>query len=410
MKISFQKLVYNTTPLLAGFFFYFIFCFPLMAATFDRVVAKVNDDVITLGVLENEIAIFLSRSEASGSSDQPLQKKELMKQVLDNLVIQKLQLQEARKRGILIADETIQQALDDIYIKNNITSEEFNVLLTEEGSNLDSYKKIVRDQFLVSKVVSSQLGIVATPNEKAKRKFYKKNIKKFWIPAKVVLRHIFLVKDDVSTVKYLRSLRMDAEKILEEIKLGKSFSMLARKHSTDLTAHSGGLLGVVNRGTMMPEFEKVAFNLKIGEVSKVVETANGFHIIKCDSITPGHPKKYSLVRSEIQKILSSVKREQHYNKWVRELKKKSFIQVSLFDDSRTVKKNRKSNNRRFSKSSKSNTSIGNLKQNQRSSEADFLTEERVIEDKLRNYRKLFSSGKISKETFVKKKKELLESL
>jgi parvulin-like peptidyl-prolyl isomerase len=100
-----------------------------------------------------------------------------------------------------------------------------------------------------------------------------------------------------------------AEKILRRIQAGESFSELAKKYSDDVSAHSGGQLGVVDRETMLPEFEKAAFDLKVGEVSNIVKTVNGFHIIKCNNIIPGYTNEFELVKSKIKKILSSKKRE-----------------------------------------------------------------------------------------------------
>ena len=88
--------------------FYFILCSPLLAVTFDRVVAKVNEDVITLGNLKNSVASFLQRNGNSNSLSQSLENKKVMKQVLEELVAQKLQVHEAKKNGMVVTEETIE--------------------------------------------------------------------------------------------------------------------------------------------------------------------------------------------------------------------------------------------------------------------------------------------------------------
>jgi hypothetical protein len=188
---------------------------------------------------------------------------------------------------------------------------------------------------------------------------------------------------------------------------------LAKKYSEDVSAHSGGELGTIVRGTMVPEFENAAFNLKIGEVSKVVETANGFHIIKCDNIIPGYVKEYKMVRSEIESILRSKKKKKKYEEWLKELKKASFVEISLFQDAKKIKKVRTTGTSERRGRNKPQAIINSdryLKNQDKSNSKEGLARERFIEEKLKNYKKLYADGKISKKIFLRKKKQLLEKL
>ena len=412
MKMFSQKLVCKISSLITGLLFYFILCSPLLAVTFDRVVAKVNEDVITLGNLKNSVASFLQQNGNSNSLSQSLENKKVMKQVLEELVAQKLQVHEAKKNGMVVTEETIENALADIYKNNNISSEQFEIMLKNEGSDLESYKEIIRDQILVSRIAARQIATTSDIKESSIKKYYKKNKKNFWIPEKIEISHIMLIKEGSSSSKEIKLLKIKAEEILKKIKDGENFSELAKKHSTDVSAHSGGSLGVVNRGTMMPEFEKAAFDLKLGEVSGVVETINGFHVIKCDNVVPGYIKKYKIVRPEIKKILNAKKREKYYKKWISELKKKSFVEISLFEDLKPIKKVRSPS---FKERSQAGSSVTlkpkrHLKNKKKSIESEALVKELLIEEKLRRYKKLYLNGKITKETFSKKKRELLENL
>ena len=204
-----------------------------------------------------------------------------------------------------------------------------------------------------------------------------------------------------------------AEEILRRIKAGDNFSELAKKYSDDVSAHSGGQLGAVGRGTMLPEVEKTAFDLKVGEVSDIVKTINGFHIIKCDNIIPGYTKEFKLVKSEIKKILSSENREKRYQEWMSELKKKSFISVSLDSDGKEIKNIRASNAVTNKGSFKRPKTINHnrypKKQNKHSPDDD-LSVKRLVEKKLKKYKKLYDNGEISKERYLIKKKQLLEKL
>jgi len=413
MKMCSQKLVSKVTALVVGFVFSFLLCSSILALTLDRIVAKVNADVITLMMLEDRVASFLNKMQAAGSVDKQFKKNKLKKTVLDGMIAEKLQIQEAEKLGMVVTEEDLQKALDDIYKKNNITSEQFEIILTNEGSNFDDYKKIIRDQILVSRMVQMQVGSAAAVGERSIRKYYRKNKKNFWVPEKMRLSHIMFIRDSDSPDKEIQLQEKTAEKILRRIQAGENFSELAKKYSNDVSAHSGGQLGVVGRGTMLPEFEKAAFDLKVGEVSNIVTTVNGFHIIKCDNIIPGYTKEFKLVKPEIKKILSFKKSERKYQEWMSELKKKSFINVSLVSDGKETKNIRASNavtkKGSFKRSKTINHNRYPKKQNKHSPD-EVLSVKRLVEIKLKKYKKLYANGEISKKTYLIKKKQLLEKL
>ena len=408
-----QKLVCKVTALIAGLVFSFLLSSSIFALTLDRIVAKVNADVITLMMLEDRVAVFLDKMKAAGSDVKQLKKNKLKKTVLDGMIAEKLQVQEAKKLGIVVAEESLQKALDDIFAHNNITSEQFKKMLTSEGSNIEDYKEIVRDQILISRLVEMQVSSAAAVGERSVRKYYRKNKKIFWVPEKMTLSHIMLIMGSDSSDKERKLQEKTAEEILRRIQAGENFSKLAKKYSNDVSAHSGGQLGVVGRGMMLPEFEKAAFDLKVGEVSNIVKTVNGFHIIKCDNIIPGYTKEFKLVKSEIKKILSSEKREKKYQEWMSELKKKSFITVSLVSDGKEIKNIRASNavtkKGSFKRSKTINPNRYPNKENKHSRD-EVLSVERLVEIKLKKYKKLYANGEISKKTYLIKKKQLLGKL
>ena len=229
----------------------------------------------------------------------------------------------------------------------------------------------------------------------------------------MILSHIMFIREVIRQDKERQLQKKTAEEILRRIQAGENFFELAKKYSDDVSAHSGGQLGVVGRGMMLPEFEKAAFDLKVGEVSNIVKTVNGFHIIKCDNIIPGYTKEFKLVKSEIKKILSSKKREKKYQEWMSELKKKSFITVSLVSDGKEIKNIRASNAVTKKGSFKRPKTINpnRYSKNRINIVAnEGLSVKRLVEIKLKKYKKLYANGEISKKTYLIKKKQLLEKL
>ena len=408
-----RNLVYRLITTIAAFMFCFIYSTSIFAATLDGIVAKVNADVITLGTLEKKVAKLLLQKEYSGSVDQELIKNDLMKAVLEELIIEKLKIHEAKKIGMVVSDEDIQKKLDEIYKTNNITYEQFKSMLENDGSSLDAYKELISDQIYISRIVQMQLSATTPVGEKSARNYYRKNKKDFFVSAKIELSQIMLVKDKGSSSKEIQLLKIKADEIFQFIKDGDKFSNLARKFSDDVTAHSGGKIGVVSRGAMLPELENAAFDLREGEVSRLVETVNGFHIIKCDSFIPGHAKDYKSVRPEIERILSFRSREKKYEKWIKGLKEKAFIQSSLdlkskkvkrIRDSNTIKKKRRAQSPKFKKADEY------TQKQKKNIKYEVLSNKRWIENKLKKYKELYVEGEISKKLYLIKKRQLLEKL
>jgi peptidyl-prolyl cis-trans isomerase SurA len=408
-----RNLVYRLITTIAAFMFCFIYSTSIFAATLDGIVAKVNADVITLGTLEKKVAKLLLQKEYSGSVDQELIKNDLMKAVLEGLIIEKLKIHEAKKIGMVVSDEDIQKKLDEIYKTNNITYEQFKSMLENDGSSLDAYKELISDQIYISRIVQMQLSATTPVGEKSVRNYYRKNKKDFFVSAKIELSQIMLVKDKGSSSKEIQLLKIKADEIFQFIKDGDKFSNLARKFSDDVTAHSGGKIGVVSRGSMLPELENAAFDLREGEVSRLVETVNGFHIIKCDSFIPGHAKDYKSVRPEIERILSFRSREKKYEKWIKGLKEKAFIQSSLDLKSKKVKRIRGRNTikkKTRAQSPKFKKADEYTQKQKKNIKYEVLSNKRWIENKLKKYKELYVEGEISKKLYLIKKRQLLEKL
>ena len=413
MKMCFQKLVCKATLLVVGLVFSFLLTPSIFAMTLDRIVAKVNTDVITLMKLEDRVAIFLNKMRVAGSVDKEFKKNELMKKVLDGMIDEKLQIQEAKKLGMVVTEDDLQKALDDIYAANNITGKQLENMLESEGGDFDDYKKSISDQILTSRVVQIHVNTAVAPGERSVRKYYIKNKKNFWVPEEMTLSHIMLIEESDSSDKEKQLQKKKAEEILRRIQAGENFSELAKKYSDDVTAHTGGQLGVVGRGTMLPEFEEVAFGLKVGEVSNLVKTMNGIHIIKCDNIIPGYTKEFKLVKSEIINMVSSKIRKSKYREWMSELKKKSFIRVSLDSDDKEIKNISASNSpqKKMSfKRPKTINSYRNSNKQNKDGQDENLSVKRLVEIKLKKYKKLYANGEISKKLYLIKKKQLLGKL
>jgi hypothetical protein len=223
--------------------------------------------------------------------------------------------------------------------------------------------------------------------------------------------------------------KIKAREILLRVRSGEDFAQLARKYSEDVSAHLGGDIGTIGRGKMVKEFEDAVFRLKAGEVSEIVRTPYGFHIIKCNEVIPGKTKAFDKVKGEIRARLFLENRDKAYKDWIGDLREKAFIEDSLFEKKHpstiTVGEKKEPQTARSPKdnfSSKARfggrTVKSQLKKNFHRSSArqPALSSEfrpfdpQSIEKRLKHYKRLRDNNKISESEYQKKKRELLHRL
>ena len=300
-----------------------------MGLVFDRVAAKVNNEIITLSSVQEKLEVLRQKYKNNRTS---IDEKKLLKDVVEMMVAEKLQLQEGKKMGLLVEDSAVEAALKNIEKNNGLEEGQLAVMLESEGRSLEAYKNHIRDQILVSKITRFELGRRITVSDRKILKYYQANQKDYWEEAKIKVRHILILLDKEASSDKKNESYKHINGILSEIKNGKDFSDAAVEYSEDVSASSGGDVGYIEKGKMVPEFEKVVYSLKEGEISNVVETEFGFHIIKVDEIRPGRTLPLNKVKDKIKNILSAENQKSAYDAWMKELRETAFIEISLFDD------------------------------------------------------------------------------
>lgn len=389
------------------------------AKTLDRVVAKVNNDIITLSTIEDKVSLMLERHTGGESVES------LMQIALDMIVDEKLQLQEAKRLKIPVDDESVLKAIDDIKEKNHLTDDDMQQMLKSERSTLAQYKSRIKEHILVSKVVSYQLRNRINISEKEIKQYYATHQSVFYVPDQVHPQHILLIFDEKISEEQKQVKRKRAEEVLKKIRDGEKFSEVAKQYSEDVSASTGGDLGFLERGKMVAAFQDAVFKLSPGEVSGIVETSYGLHIIRLQEVRPGRTKLYREVKDDIDRILFSEKREKGYKDWMAELRKAAFIDVSLFETSAVAKKKEedskdmkmahlpplKKDNARIENGSAINKNTAKAV----SSKAEKMDDRRalgfnVMEKKLADMKELRKKNKISESEYQRKKEELLNQL
>jgi peptidyl-prolyl cis-trans isomerase SurA len=302
------------------------------ALMIDRIVARVNDDVITLSELQEEgLPLFERLRENYTGKELEHQVQRAEREFLDQLVLKRLQLQYASQVGITASENEINAAFKDVLSRNNLTQEQLVELLTRESLTLQDYKDRLREQIVLARLMNQAVRSRVSVDTSEVEAYYQTHRGEFDQAPQARVRHIFFRVDPGTGRPQTDDAQARATRVLQEARNGGDFANLARRYSEDATAANGGDLGLIKRGDARPEFEEVIFNMKEGEISEIIRTPNGLHIVKIESFSKGSLRGFSEIKPEIERRLLQEKMEKRFQDWTNELKDKAFIEITLHE-------------------------------------------------------------------------------
>lgn len=311
-----------------------LFAFALVAALLvgaagcgsKDVAAVVNGEKISKAELEAQVSRLIEQSpEMFKGEEGESRLLEFKRQLLDNMINNVLIRQAAAERGIEVTEEEINVQIEDL--KGGFpTEEEFNTALENANMTVDDLKQQLRDQLATQRLMEELVGDDEVTDEEI-AKYYEENKAKFEEQAAVRASHILFDKDDKAT----------AEKVLAEVKGGASFADLAKEHSKDPgSAAQGGDLGWTDPARpFVAEFQEALDKLKVGEVSALVETEYGWHIIKVDEKRDARTKPLDEVKDQIQASILQQRNVAAYQEFLDEARAKADIEI-LIDELKPV--------------------------------------------------------------------------
>jgi peptidyl-prolyl cis-trans isomerase SurA len=291
----------------------------------DRVVAVVNQEVITWSELYKTMEADASPAvkELQKDEQRSIYKKNEAA-FLETLINVKLQLQEARNAGIKVSDGELQEAIEGIKKKYSMSDSAFRDSLKAEGISYEEYRKRLRDQIIISKLVNMQIRSKIVITDEDINKFAAENKRVLENTESYKISQILLKKQkDVESSK----IEEKAGDLLRKLEQGESFADVARQYSEDPSSNAGGDLGFLKKSELNSDFLDVISKMKPGDISKPFWTASGLHIIKLESRTERKDK--DAIREEARGMLTNKIFTGKYDAWIKSLREKSFIDVRL---------------------------------------------------------------------------------
>jgi len=312
-----------------GTLFLVLGLFSLSEAVVDRIVAIVNQEIITLSEVERMIGHLKEEIEGRNRLERRERIHELSRMALERLIEEKLIDQEAKRSGIKAAGKEIDGAIEEIKRRNSATQEEMERALAKEGLTLEAFKKDIEKKIIRTKVVQWAVKVEPNVGEKELKDFYLKNSDRYRTEESYRPGHILFKVPKEAAPEEVREIRAKCQKVLGKIKAGEDFGELAILYSEDISSKDRGDLGVFKKGELLPAFEKEALRLNIGEVSNIVRTDFGFHIIRLLDRRGGDPLPYEGVKEKVRQDYLEREFDKGLKQFLTTLRGKSIIEIKL---------------------------------------------------------------------------------
>jgi len=280
----------------------------------DRIVAVVNAEIITLSELEEEVAeVTLQAQKRFRGAELDQRLRQIDYTGLNRMIERKLQLQIAKRRGIKISDEEVQDAIVRLRRAGEAPNEKDP---REVG--------IIRDQLTAMRLVSQQIrsGLIVSDEEVLR--FYQQHKDRFMLPPEVRISQILIALNPGSE---MLAVREKAQQVYALLKKGERFEELAARYSDGPEGRRGGGLGYIRPGDMLPQIQKAIEQMAPGSVTEPLASPIGMHIIRVDDRKPPQFRPYEEVKEDIRNVVLQLKTEEAYLEWIKEQKDKSFIEI-----------------------------------------------------------------------------------
>ena len=249
-----------------------------VAKEIDHIVAVANDDVITYTELEKRMRLIkqqLQQRQAKLPPDDVLRK-----QILEQLIIERLQLQLAQQVGIRVDDETINKVINNIAQENKFTLDQFREVLAREGYEFADFRQNIKKDITISQLRKRRVENRVTVTEQEVDNYLISQASRAGSKDEFHLAHILIAVPEAASPDQIRAAKERAETVLAQLRLGADFAETAIAMSNGQKALEGGDLGWRKAGQLPALFSETVISMKVGQMSGLIRSPSGFHIIK----------------------------------------------------------------------------------------------------------------------------------
>jgi len=297
------------------------------AEILNRVVAMVNDDVITLYELNNRIKELTGRTSDEIKAEDEKAFIDVRRQILESMINEKIAQEKIEELGLQVSWGEVDAYIEDIKKANDWTQEDLIESLKGQGLTLERLRQQIKDEQEQNSLINYEVKSKAVILEGQLVKYYEEHPDEFKKDELVKVAAIFLLVQDQNNRDELNELIKKGEEILERIRNGEDFGALAKEYSQGPGSDEGGELGEYNTKELDPELKEVIDGLSEGDVSGIIAKETGIQIIKLVRREGGDIKPFEEVRNDIYETIYNEELNERYKTWIEELRDKSFTKI-----------------------------------------------------------------------------------
>jgi len=311
-------------------FSFFTFSFTLGSYAKEKeskkdVVAVVNGTDISQTDFDKEVGRYEQQMAMMGQTPNPQQLAEIKDKVLNGLIDRELLYQESQKEGLKASKSEVDERISAL--KQRFPSEEeFKKTIEKLGLNEAGLRSQFEKELAIKALLDKKFAGKVTVTDQEMKKFYDENPDYFKTPERVRASHILVKVEPNASEADKAKARQKIEDIQKKVKKGDDFAALAKQYSDCPSSAKGGDLDYFQRGQMVGPFQDAAFAMNVGEVSDIVETQFGYHLIKVTDKKPAGTVSFEESKDKIKSYLEQQKMGEEVSQYAAQLKKTAKIQ------------------------------------------------------------------------------------
>ncbi|MEW6353922.1 MAG: peptidylprolyl isomerase [Pseudomonadota bacterium] len=252
---------------------------PARITPLDRILVVVNNDVITQSDLEQQLLTVKQQLQQQNAEAPP--DDALRKQVLERLIMRQLQLQRAEETGIRVDDDTLNRTIETIAKQNNLSLAQFREVLARDGFDFANFREDIRKEIIIGRLRQRQIGNQITVTDQEVDNYLATQQSQGTSAGdEYRVAQILIALPEAATPEQIQAAKQKAQQILEQLRSGADFKQTAVAVSQDQLALEGGDLGWRSAGQLPSLFADLAPKMQVGEISELIRSPSGFHIIK----------------------------------------------------------------------------------------------------------------------------------
>ncbi len=297
------------------------------AEIFNRVVAIVNDEVITLYELNQKIKEITGREADDLRTQDESKFLKTRRSVLALLIDEKIAREKIRELGIRVTSGQVDAAIEGLKQDYQWTHEDLMARLNKQGTTYEKYRDTIKEELERVRLIHFEVKSKIVIREEESREYYDSHLEQFSSEGQVHLAGIFLMREDPENERELRELSQKGGDILARLKEGEDFGELAKEFSQGPGADEGGDLGLFKTDQLDPQLKKIVEGIPEGEVSNLIIAANGIQIIKLIKNQKKEVKPFEEVKGAIYGLLYREEVNRRYMTWIGQLRKMSYTKI-----------------------------------------------------------------------------------